>query len=75
MKAGLMMLALPVAALLMGAGPVPQVPDLGPQLERFTYPWPVQTMEVDIVGTPAQMAFMDIAPQRPNGRTVVLLHG
>jgi pimeloyl-ACP methyl ester carboxylesterase len=75
MKAGLMTLALPVAALLMGAGPVPQAPDLGPQLERFAYPWPVQTMDVDIVGAPAQMAFMDIAPQRPNGRTVVLLHG
>lgn len=70
-----MMLALPVAALLIGAGPPPQVPDLGPQLERFTYPWPVQTMEVDVVGNPAQMAFMDIAPPRPNGRTAVLLHG
>ncbi|MEI5685725.1 MULTISPECIES: alpha/beta fold hydrolase [Sphingomonas] len=50
-------------------------PDLGPNLERFTYPWPVQTMTVDIVGQPATMAFMDVAPARPNGRTVVLLHG
>ncbi|HXH15464.1 MAG TPA: alpha/beta hydrolase [Sphingomonas sp.] len=73
MKAKLMLTALPVVLMLAGA--VPQAPDFGPQLERFTYPWPVQTMEVDIVGNPAQMAFMDIAPQRPNGRTVVLLHG
>ena len=69
------MLALPIALLLTGAAPGPAAPDFGPQLERFTYPWPVQTMEVDIVGQPAQMAFMDIAPQRPNGHTVVLLHG
>ena len=44
-------------------------------LERFTYPYPVQTMTVDIVGQPATMAFMDIAAPRPNGRAVVLLHG
>ena len=50
-------------------------PDFGMTLERFTYPWPVQTLEVDIVGLPARMAFMDIAPARPNGRAVVLLHG
>ncbi len=66
---------LPAALLLVAADQPPAVPDFGPMLERFAYPWPVQTMEVDIVGAPAQMAFMDIAPQRPNGRTVVLLHG
>jgi len=66
---------LPAALMLVAADQPPAVPDFGPMLERFAYPWPVQTMEVDIVGAPAQMAFMDIAPQRPNGRTVVLLHG
>ena len=66
--------ALPLA-LLAGAADAPHVPDFGPQLERFAYPWPVQTMAVDLVGQPAQMAFMDIAPARPNGRSVVLLHG
>ena len=55
--------------------PTMQQPDFGPMLERFTYPWPVQTMEVDVAGTPAQMAFMDVAAPRPNGRSVVLLHG
>jgi pimeloyl-ACP methyl ester carboxylesterase len=57
------------------AGAPPAVPDFGPNLERFDYPWPVQTMTVDIAGAPAQMAFMDVAPARPNGRSVVLLHG
>ena len=53
----------------------PTQQDFGPRLERFTYPWPVQTMTVDVVGQPAEMAFMDLAPARPNGRTAVLLHG
>jgi pimeloyl-ACP methyl ester carboxylesterase len=64
------------ALILLGAADPPQsVPDFGPNLERFAYPWPVQTMTVDLVGGPAQMAFMDVAPARPNGRSVVLLHG
>ena len=50
-------------------------PDFGPRLERFTYPWPVEMMKATVVGEPAEMAFMDVAAARPNGRTVVLLHG
>jgi pimeloyl-ACP methyl ester carboxylesterase len=61
------------AAMLMGAAPEQR--DFGPNLERFPYPWPVQIMTVDVVGQPATMAFMDLAAERPNGRTVVLLHG
>jgi pimeloyl-ACP methyl ester carboxylesterase len=62
-------------AMTGAAAQAPVVRDLGSNLERFDYPWPVQTMTVDVVGTPARMAFMDIAADRPNGRTVVLLHG
>lgn len=51
------------------------VPDFGANLERFTYPWPVRTMALDVLGSPATMAFMDIPAARPNGRTAVLLHG
>lgn len=68
-----------MVAALLGAQPTPAAevgsPDFGPRLERFTYPWPVETFATTIVGEPAEMAFMDVAPQRPNGRTVVLLHG
>ncbi len=68
--------ALALACLPMtGAADPVDVPDFGPNLERFTYPWPVQTMTFDIIGQPASMSFMDIAPARPNGRSVVLLHG
>lgn len=69
-------MALPPGEAQPAPGPAaPVVRDLGANLERFDYPWPVQTMTMDIVGQPARMAFMDVAPDRPNGRTVVLLHG
>ncbi|MCD2315066.1 alpha/beta hydrolase [Sphingomonas sp. IC-11] len=73
MRSGTVIGVLAGAAMLIGAAP--DGPDLGANLERFTYPWPVQTMTVDVVGQPASMAFMDIAAERPNGRVVVLLHG
>ncbi|MFC3580193.1 alpha/beta fold hydrolase [Sphingomonas hylomeconis] len=72
---GFCLAAMAALALTAAAEPVPVARDFGPNLERFDYPWPVQSMTVDIVGAPARMAFMDIAAERPNGRTVVLLHG
>ena len=65
------LLALPLTA----AAQPQHAPDLGAQLERFAYPWPVRTFPLTVVGAPATMAFMDLKPERPNGRTVVLLHG
>lgn len=74
-RLGYVMRAVVALTLIGAADPPASVPDFGPNLERFDYPWPVQTMTVDIVDAPAQMAFMDVAPARPNGRSVVLLHG
>lgn len=65
---------LPLMALLAGTAPGP-VADLGPNLERFAYPFPVQRLVVDVSGAPAEMAFMDVRPGKPNGQAVVLLHG
>ncbi|RZL28104.1 MAG: alpha/beta hydrolase [Sphingomonas sp.] len=74
MAAGAALALACLPAVGIAADPV-AAPELGANLERFTYPWPVQTMTFDVVGQPATMAFMDIAPARPNGRSVVLLHG
>lgn len=57
------------------AGKPEPVAELGPNLERVVYPWPVERMPVTLAGAPATMAFMDVKPERPNGRSVVLLHG
>lgn len=47
----------------------------GINLEGFPYPYPVQLFPVSNDGEPLQMAYMDVAPAQPNGRTALLLHG
>src|SRR6202140_3144454 len=47
----------------------------GAQLEGFDYPYEVQRFQFTSQGADLSMAYMDVKPQQPNGRTVVLLHG
>lgn len=44
-------------------------------LEGFAYPYPVSMLPLSNDGEQLRMAYMDVAPAQPNGRTVVLLHG
>jgi pimeloyl-ACP methyl ester carboxylesterase len=44
-------------------------------LEGFAYPYPVNMLPLVNDGEQVRMAYMDVAPMRPNGRVVVLLHG
>jgi pimeloyl-ACP methyl ester carboxylesterase len=44
-------------------------------LEGFAYPYPVSLLPLTNDGEQVRMAYMDVAPVQPNGRTVVLLHG
>jgi pimeloyl-ACP methyl ester carboxylesterase len=50
-------------------------PSYGPELQGFRYPWPVQHYRFSDQGDLVRMAYMDVKPDTPNGRTVVLLHG
>lgn len=50
-------------------------PVYGPELEGFDYPKSVQRFKFDSQAQSVQMAYMDVIPSKPNGRTVVLLHG
>src|SRR3974390_2124854 len=47
----------------------------GIDLEGFAYPYPVDLLPLANDGEPLRMAYMDVAPKKPNGRVVVLLHG
>jgi len=47
----------------------------GENLEGFAYPYPVHLLPVTNEGEQLQMAYMDVAPDKPNGRTALLLHG
>jgi pimeloyl-ACP methyl ester carboxylesterase len=46
-----------------------------PQLADFSYPYPVQTYAFRSQGQALSMAYMDVQPAKPNGKTIVLLHG
>ncbi|WP_159831676.1 alpha/beta fold hydrolase [Novosphingobium sp. TCA1] len=49
--------------------------DFGSNLERFPYPWKVESMDLKLGAEEAAMAYMDVLPDKPNGHAVVLLHG
>ncbi|MEX2285296.1 MAG: alpha/beta hydrolase [Gemmatimonadota bacterium] len=52
--------------------------DWGPvsvDLADIAYPHPVQTFPLVVYGQNVNMAYMDVKPATPNGRTVVLFHG
>ena len=66
------------AAQAVAAGETPPGdagPAYGMQLEGFEYPRPVAQYRFRSQGQALEMAYMDVKPARPNGRTAVLLHG
>ncbi|WP_277184723.1 alpha/beta fold hydrolase [Caballeronia sp. BR00000012568055] len=50
-------------------------PSYGPELEGFDYPYPVARFAFTSQRQVVKMAYMDVHPAHPNGRTAVLLHG
>ncbi len=53
-----------------------QVEPLGVGMEGWIYPYPVQYLQFEQQGHLVRMAYMDVqASVKPNGRTVILLHG
>lgn len=43
--------------------------------QSVTYPHPVKFLTLTIEQQPVRMAYMDVAPAKPNGQSVLLLHG
>lgn len=74
--ASLLLLAALPHAEAAPAPPAPAEPArYGAELEGFDYPYPVQRYRFRSQGEAVQMAYLDVRPERANGRTVVLLHG
>ena len=61
--------------VLLATPAAAEAPSYGPELEGFSYPYPVQEFRFDSQGEKLTMRYMDAAPATPNGATVVLLHG
>ncbi len=47
----------------------------GAELEGFDYPYPVQRFAFTSQGQAMSIAYMDLEPANPNGRTLVMFHG
>ncbi|HEV7634711.1 MAG TPA: alpha/beta hydrolase [Bradyrhizobium sp.] len=62
-------------SLSAGAAETTRREPYGIGLEGFAYPYPVSLLPLNNDGEQLRMAYMDVAPAQPNGRTVVLLHG
>jgi pimeloyl-ACP methyl ester carboxylesterase len=60
---------LPAPALAQAAKP------LSISLDEYAYPYKVDFLPLHLEGQDLRMAYMDVMPARPNGRTVLLLHG
>ena len=71
-RRGFLAFALSVACGVAG-DEIPQ--RFGIRLEQVRYPFPVNLLRLDAQREALEMAYMDVAPQSPNGRSVVLLHG
>jgi len=52
-----------------------EVEALGIRLERFEYPFEVSIFSFQAQQQELEMAYMDVRPEKPNGETVMLLHG
>ena len=48
---------------------------IGLNLETISYPFPVHYQGFTMQGEQLKMAYMDVQPDKPNGKTVLLLHG
>jgi pimeloyl-ACP methyl ester carboxylesterase len=53
----------------------PEHEPYGIDLEGFPYPYPVSLLPLVNDGEQLRMAYMDVGPAHPNGRTALLLHG
>jgi len=72
---GALLAALFISPSAHSAEPATAREPYGIGLEGFAYPYPVSLLPLVNDGEQLRMAYMDVAPAQPNGRTVVLLHG
>ncbi len=68
-------LGVTLAAILAWGASAEEPPAYGAELQGFDYPAPVSHSHFTSQGDAVDMAYIDMAPVKPNGRTAVLLHG
>ncbi len=48
---------------------------LGLNLENYNYPYEVRNLTLNSQNQVLRMAYMDVKPEKPNGKSILLLHG
>lgn len=67
-----------VAAIMLSAMPAflfSQIKPLDALLSDYQYPYEVHYLDLKSQNNDLKMAYMDVQPQKPNGKTIMLLHG
>lgn len=67
-----------MAAILLAAAPgfmYSQIKPLDAMLSDYQYPFEVHLLDLKSQDNNLKMAYMDVKPQKPNGKTIMLLHG
>jgi pimeloyl-ACP methyl ester carboxylesterase len=54
---------------------VAELPIYGSRLEGFVYPYATKTFAFKSQQQNLEMVYMDVQPEKPNGRTLLLMHG
>ena len=75
MRARLLLAVLFVLGATLARAAEPDGPAYGPELQGFDYPYPINAFSFESQRQNLHMAYLDVPPATPNGRTVVLLHG
>ncbi|GEN70198.1 alpha/beta fold hydrolase [Chryseobacterium lathyri] len=52
-----------------------QIKPLDAMLSKYQYPYEVHFIDLKSQNNNLKMAYMDVQPQKPNGKTIMLLHG
>jgi pimeloyl-ACP methyl ester carboxylesterase len=52
-----------------------QLKPLDINLENYNYPFPVKFIHLEIQKEKYKMAYMDVSPEKPDGKAILLLHG
>jgi pimeloyl-ACP methyl ester carboxylesterase len=63
------------AAFIGQSGLCAQSASYGPELQGFEYPFAVSGYRFSSQNVDLNMAYMDVKPEKPNGKVVVLFHG
>ena len=71
----MMRLTLVAAGMVAAASAATAAETYGPELEGFEYPHEVRRFGFSSQRQDLSMAYMDVSPERPNGKVAVLLHG